>query len=146
MIICCSIEQALPHMSRTKPWKAVGAAAKRFSLMATSGGYALSGGAQQTPHVDQVESGVWRYGWTRPFVQYRYEEQDGRVGTVRFVAAKPHDPKLVFEADKSHAIYFLAILNGLSTPGGPDPPELGAGEIARQWPLHCAVAATAIFE
>jgi hypothetical protein len=70
---------------------------------------------KKTPRVDQVESGaLLDDGWMHPFMQYRYQEQDGRAGTVRFVAQK-------LNASKDTAQY-LALLNGLSTPDGPPPP------------------------
>jgi hypothetical protein len=95
---------------------------------------------QKTPRVDQVESGVWNYGWARPFVQYRYQEQDGRAGTVRFVAEKPHDPMMMSEAglpDSTHL--FATTLNGLATAGGPLPAGFGTREISRQWESQCGV-------
>jgi hypothetical protein len=93
---------------------------------------------QKMANVDQVESGVLnRDGWVQPFVQYRYREQDGALGTVQFVAQNSKNSK--------STISFLALLNGLSTPGGPDPPDFGAGEIARQWELQCGVTAVAIY-
>jgi hypothetical protein len=89
---------------------------------------------QKMPHVDQVESGVWNYyGLANPFVQYRYQEQDGQVGTVRFVAEERPDSKP----------YWWARLNGLSS--GPYPPEFGAREIAKRWQLQCGVTAVASF-
>jgi hypothetical protein len=92
----------------------------------------------KTPRVDHVESGAWLdNGWMHPFVQYHYQEQDGRDGTVRLVAQ-------ALKASKD-TIQYLAYLNGLSTPGGPLPPILGTGEIARQWELQCGISATAIF-
>lgn len=92
----------------------------------------------KTPRVDHVELGAWLdKGWLHPFVQYHYQEQDGRDGTVRFVAQTG-------QASKGSARY-LAYLNGLSTPGGPLPPTLGTGEIARQWELQCGISADAIF-
>ena len=93
---------------------------------------------RETPRVDQVEAGVVNSdGWAHPFVQYRYQEQDAREGTVRFIAKKSNDSQ--------QAIYFVAALNGLSTPGGPPPPTLGVGEIVRRWELQCRVRATAVF-
>jgi hypothetical protein len=92
----------------------------------------------RTPRVDHVESGaLLDNGWMHPFVQYHYEEQDGRDGTVRFVAQR-----LKASTDTTH---YLAYLNGLSTPGGALPPTLGTGEIAKQWGLKCGISATAIF-
>jgi hypothetical protein len=55
-------------------------------------------------------------GWMHPFVQYHYQEQDGRDGTVRFVAQTA-------KASKDTTQY-LTYLNELSTPGGPLPPTL----------------------
>jgi hypothetical protein len=43
-------------------------------------------------------------GWMHPFVQYHCQEQDGRAGTVRFVAQK-------LNASKDTKQY-LALLNG----------------------------------
>jgi hypothetical protein len=98
----------------------------------------MMGVLHKMPRVDHVESGVWLdNGWRHPFVQYHYQELDGRDGTVRFVA-------LTLKASKDTAQY-LAYLNGLSTPGGPPPPTLGTGEIARQWELECGIFAAAIF-
>jgi hypothetical protein len=93
---------------------------------------------RNTPRVDQVQSGaLLDDGWTHPFVQYHYQEQDGRAGTVRFVAQKPNASK--------DTIQYLALLNGLSTPGGPPPPTFGTAEIAMQWELQCRVPAMAVF-
>jgi hypothetical protein len=93
---------------------------------------------QKTPRVDQVESGaLLDNGWMHPFVQYHYQEQDGRAGTVRFVAQKSNASK--------DTIQYLALLNGLGTPGGPPPPAFGTAEIAMQWKLQCGVPAIALF-
>jgi hypothetical protein len=92
----------------------------------------------KTPRVDQVDSGVLLdNGWIHPFVQYHYQELDGRDGTVRFVAQKPNTSKDV--------VQYQALLNGLMTSGGPPPPAFGTGEIARQWELQCGVPAIAVF-
>jgi hypothetical protein len=93
---------------------------------------------QKTPGVNQVESGaLLDNGWMHPFVQYRYQEQDGRVGTVRFIAQKLNASK--------DTIQYLALLNGLAAPGGPPPPTYGTAEIAMQWKLQCRVPAMAVF-
>jgi hypothetical protein len=93
---------------------------------------------KKTPHVDQVESGaLLDNGWMHPFVQYHYQEEDGRAGTVRFVAQKLNASK--------DAIQYLALLNGLMTLGGPPPPTFGTEEIARQWNIQCGVPAIAVF-
>jgi hypothetical protein len=93
---------------------------------------------QKTPRVDQVESGaVLDDGWMHPFVQYHYQERDGRDGTVRFVAQEMNASKDTWQ--------YLALLNGLGTPGGPRPPTLGTEEISRQWQLQCGVIATSVF-
>jgi hypothetical protein len=93
---------------------------------------------QKTPRVEQVESGaVLDDGWMRPYVQYHYQEKDGRDGTVRFVAQEMNASKDTWQ--------YLALLNGQGTPGGPRPPTLGTEEIARHWQLQCGVTATAVF-
>ena len=93
---------------------------------------------QKTPRVDQVESGaLLESGWMHPFVQYHYQEQDGRAGTVRFVAQKMNASK--------DAIQYLALLNGLTTPGESPPPTFGTAELAINWQLQCRVAAMAVF-
>jgi hypothetical protein len=93
---------------------------------------------KKTPRVDKADSGaLFDNGWKHPFVQYRYQEQDGRTGTVRFVAQKLNASK--------HTIQYQALLNGLTTPSGQPPPTLGAAEIAKQWDLQCKVTAMAIF-
>jgi hypothetical protein len=98
---------------------------------------------QKTRHVDQVGSGVLSYGWTRPFVRYRYQETDGRVGTVTFVGAKPHDPELGFEAPElpDSKIYYTARLDGL----GHNPSSLGTRWIVMRWRWRCGVSADALF-
>jgi hypothetical protein len=97
----------------------------------------MLGVLKATPRVDQVRSGVLdRDGWLHPYVEYRYQELDGRLGTVRFVASKAASSK-----DK---IVYWSYPGGLSTPGVV-PPSLDTVEIARHWELQCAVAAMAVF-
>jgi len=89
---------------------------------------------RKTPRVDQVSWGAfYNGGWTRPFVQYRY---DGG-GTVRFTADKTNP--------ESDSIQYVAYLNGVFTHGGPSPPTLGTGEIAGQWTRECHVSAFGVF-
>ena len=93
---------------------------------------------KKTPRVDQAESDALLHdGWMQPIVQYRYQEEDGRAGTVRFVAQKLYDSK--------DTIRYLAFLSGLSTPGGPPPAAFGTAEITKQWELECGVQAIAVF-
>jgi hypothetical protein len=101
---------------------------------------------RKTPRVDQVESGVIdTAGSPSPFVGYRYTEQDGRVGVVRFVARKADARFPARDEDVSHGtVVYWANLNGLTTPGVV-PPTFGTGEIAGQWKLRCGVSAIAVF-
>jgi hypothetical protein len=101
---------------------------------------------RNTPRVAQVESGVIDYlGSPSPFVGYRYTEQDGRVGVVRFVARKVNAQLLALKEDVSNGtVVYWASLNGLTTPGVM-PPALGTDSIVTQWKLQCGVLATAVF-
>ena len=89
------------------------------------------------PRVDQVQVGVFSDGWSRPHVQYRYRELDGRIGTVRFVADRSHLA--------GNTIQYVARLNGLFSPGGPMPPDLGTPEVSAQWKMKCGIVAVAVY-
>ena len=44
---------------------------------------------RKTPRINQVEVGTLNTdGRMRPFVEYYYHEEDGQVGTVRFLSVK----------------------------------------------------------
>lgn len=89
-----------------------------------------------TPNVDQVESGSLKRDAQVPFVEYRYREQDGNVGKVRFVAN---------EANASKAtVSFVGFLSGSMGPGMTSPFLFGTREITKQWRLRCGVLADVI--
>jgi hypothetical protein len=93
---------------------------------------------KHTSLVDQIEVGTFNSdGWSRPFVQYRFSELDGRIGTVRFVG----DRSNIAES----ATQYVARLNGLFTLGGPMPPDLGTREISELWKMKCGIAAVAVY-
>lgn len=92
-----------------------------------------------TASVDNVRSSVSQSdGHIEAFVEYRYRESNGQLGTVRFVAYQP--------TNSNNSVYFQAVLNGLMTPGGPGPPDFGATKIARLWKLKCHVSTLTLYE
>ncbi len=92
-----------------------------------------------TAGVDDVRSGVsLTDGHIEAFVEYRYHENNGQLGAVRFIAYQ--------SANSKNSVYFLAVLNGLSTPRGPGPSDFGARKIARLWKLKCYVSAYTLYE
>jgi hypothetical protein len=101
---------------------------------------------RRTPRVDQVEAGVVNFdGSSSPFVGYRYMEQDGQVGTVRFFARKADARSAVREEDALDGrVVWWAFLNGITT-AGLMPPGFGTEEVARRWRLQCGVSAIAVF-
>jgi hypothetical protein len=91
-----------------------------------------------TAGVDRIGSGESQSdGHIEAFVEYRYHESNGQLGVVRFVYQS---------ANSESTAYFLAVLNGLMTPGGPAPPDFGATEIERLWKRKCHVRAYTLFE
>jgi hypothetical protein len=89
---------------------------------------------QKTPHVNQIELGIADLG--HPFVQYHYQEGDGRDGSVRFVKDMPGTSK---------GIDYTALLNGMTDPRLP-PLDLGTTEITKRWRFQCGVDALALLE
>ena len=68
-----------------------------------------------TARVDHVRSGESQTDThIEAFVEYRYHESNGQLGVVRFVYQS---------ANSKSSVYFLAVLNGLMTPGGPAPSD-----------------------
>lgn len=91
-----------------------------------------------TARVDHVRSGASQTDrHIEAFVEYRYHESNGQLGVVRFVYQS---------GNSKSSVYVLAVLNGLMTPGGPAPSDLGATEIERLWKLKCHVRAYTLFE
>lgn len=94
---------------------------------------------ESTPRVDHIRSRVSQTdGHVESFVEYRYHDSNGRLGAVRFVAHQSGNSK--------NSIYFMAVLNGLMTPGGPGPLDFGAAKIARLWKRKCQVSAYELYE
>jgi hypothetical protein len=90
-----------------------------------------------TDRVDHVRSGESQTDRRiQAFAEYRYNESNGQLGVVRFVYQS---------ANSKSSVYFLAVLNGLMTPGGPVPSDFGATEIERLWKLKCHVCAYTLF-
>lgn len=93
---------------------------------------------KKIPDADEVQSGVLnRASQVHPFVQYRYREEDGDVGTVTFVAENSGASKV--------PTYFSAFLSGRVPPGMTEPRAYGTREIVNQWRLQCGVAANVIW-
>ena len=91
------------------------------------------------PAVDHVRSGESQTdGHIKAFVEYRYQESNGQLGVVRFVADQA--------ANSKDSVYFVAAMSGLMTRGRPGPPDFGAGKITRLWKLKCHVSAYELFE
>lgn len=91
-----------------------------------------------TPGVDHVRSEMSQTDGHAAFLEYRYHESNGHIGVVRFVAYQSPNSK--------DSVYFLAVLNGLMTPGGQGSSEFGATKIARLWKLKCHVSAYTLYE
>jgi len=99
----------------------------------------MTNALQNISGVDQIQlGGLYQDGWTHPFVQYRFQEKDGRTGVVRFVAEK--------SKTSAGGVEYLAILGGLSMHGGPPPPRLGTREVTEEWERQCHIRATALLE
>lgn len=89
--------------------------------------------------VDHVRSGISQTGGhTEAFVEYRYHENNGQLGIVRFVAHQ--------FANSKRPVGFVAMLNGLMTPGSLGPADFGTAKITKLWKRKCHVSAYELFE